>query len=216
MSRSLFTISISIFLLVACGKQEQNKIPYFNDPDFTPLFLNDEEAAKMVTHTIPPFSFTDQNGKTITQQDVKNKIYVADFFFTRCRGICTDMMANMQKVAIAFSGDTSVVILSHTVTPELDSVAVLKQYATAKHITNTNWHLLTGNKNEIYSIARKGYFADERLGFSKDTTAFLHTENFILVDRQGRIRGIYNGTLALEVENLIRHIKELEKETAEE
>jgi protein SCO1/2 len=207
-----FYFILIIFAIVSCNKNHESKLPYFNTPDFTPLFLNDEEAAKTIIHCIPPFSFTDQNGKTVTQNDVKNKIYVADFFFTKCGSICPKMTANMNKVATAFYGNDSVIILSHTVTPELDNSAVLKKYAADKHITNPNWHLLTGNKNEIYSIARQGYFADESLGFSKDTTEFLHTENIILVDAHGRIRGIYNGTLEFEVDKLIRHIKELENE----
>jgi protein SCO1/2 len=203
---------IILFTLACCSSENQSKLPYFNSPDFTPQFLTPAEASEKITHVIPAFSFTDQNNKTITQSDVKGKIYVADFFFTRCAGICPKMTANMSKVAAAFSSDKEIVILSHSVTPESDSVAALKKYAAAKNIDQSNWHLLTGDKGEIYTIARKGYFADERLGFSKDTTAFLHTENFILVDRHGRIRGVYNGTLELETDNLIQHIRILKKE----
>jgi protein SCO1 len=211
-----YILAITLLLFTSCLKPHKSKLPYFNTPDFTPLFLNDEEAEQTITHTIPSFSFTDQNGKTITQDDIKNKICVADFFFTKCRSICPNMMANMKKVAVAFNDDTSVIILSHSVTPEVDNPAALNKYAVAAHFSYPDWHLLTGDKNEIYTIARKGYFADERLGFSKDTTEFLHTENFILVDTRGRIRGIYNGTLAFETGNLIRHIKLLEKETGKE
>jgi protein SCO1 len=199
-------------ICLSCSSERKNALPYFDSPDFTPRFLTTTEAASAITHTIPAFSFTDQNARTITANDVKGKIYVVDFFFTRCAGICPKMTDNMSKVAAAFSTDSEVMILSHSVTPEADSIAALKQYAQAKNITQANWHLLTGNKDEIYTIARKGYFADERLGFSKDTSEFLHTENFILVDRGGRIRGVYNGTLALETESLIRHIQLLKKE----
>jgi protein SCO1 len=122
------------------------------------------------------------------------------------------MTTNMSKVSSAFANDDNVVILSHTVTPERDSVSVLKKYALTKSISNKNWHLLTGNKQDIYRIARKGYFADESLGYNKDTSEFLHTENFILVDKHGRIRGVYNGTIELEVDQLIQHIKLLKEE----
>lgn len=197
---------------VACTQQKQSALPYFNTPDFTPMFLTPDAAEKEITHTIPSFSFTNHLGANVTRQDVTGKILIADFFFTRCTSICPRMTGNMQKVAAVVGSDTGVVILSHTVTPDRDSVSALKQYAEKHRINYPNWHLLTGDKNEIYTIARKGYFADERMGFSADTTEFLHTENFVLVDRKGRIRGVYNGTLEVEVENLIRHIRLLNEE----
>jgi protein SCO1 len=203
---------IVLFLVVCCSPDRKNSLPYFNTPDFTPEFLNDDEAVKKITHTIPAFSFTDQNGKSVTDREVKGKIYVADFFFSRCTSICPKMTNNMKKIAEAFTNDNEVVLLSHSVTPDHDSVAALKKYAENNSITQPNWHLLTGDKEKIYTIARKGYFADERLGFSADTTEFLHTENFILVDKNGRIRGVYNGTLEVEVDNLVRHISILKKE----
>ena len=203
-----------VILIVSC-KQKENQVtvlPYFNTPDFTPTWpaKNTGEFEKL--HVVPQFNFTDQYGNAISNKTVRNKIYVADFFFTRCGSICPKMTDNMGKVAAAFMNDGNVAILSHSVTPELDNVAVLKRYAAEKHIKNPNWHLLTGDKQQIYTIARRGYFADDESGFTKDATQFLHTENFILVDRKGHIRGVYNGTLPFEVENLIRHIKILEQE----
>jgi protein SCO1 len=206
----LFIILIGV---ICCSPEDKSKIPYFNTPDFTPAFLTKEEAKQQVTHTIPSFSFTDHNGKSVTDNVVKGKIYVADFFFSQCTSICPKMTNNMKKVAEAFRGDDQVILLSHSVTPDRDSVPMLKQYSKSNNITYSNWHLLTGKKEEIYTIARKGYFADERMGFTADTTEFLHTENFILVDRNGKIRGVYNGTLETEVDNLIRHIAILKKES---
>lgn len=197
---------------LACREKQESKLPYFNTPDFTPQFVSNDVVAKTITHTIPAFSFIDQNGQRITDKNVAGKIYVADFFFTRCNSICPRMTANMQLLAEKFAGDTSILLLSHSVTPDSDSVFVLKQYAEKHNIINPNWHLLTGNKTAIYTIARQGYFADERLGYSKDTTEFLHSENVILVDRSGRIRGIYNGTLPFEMENLCKHIAILKEE----
>jgi protein SCO1 len=197
--------------VTACKHSTNNHLPYFNTPDFTPTWPSDASAIASI-HTIPAFAFTNHNGKTITNKNVESKICVADFFFTKCTSICPKMTTNMSKVSSAFANDDNVVILSHSVTPETDSVSTLKNYASTKNIGNKNWHLLTGNKQEIYSIARKGYFADESLGYNKDTSEFLHTENFILVDKHGRIRGVYNGTLELEVDQLIQHIKLLKEE----
>ncbi|MEO6524718.1 MAG: SCO family protein [Mucilaginibacter sp.] len=201
-------------LLSACSpkKTEQATLPYFDTPDFTPIWLNKNTDAYQNLHTIPAFSFTDQDGNNVSDMTVENKIYVVDFFFTRCGSICPKMTTNMGKVAKAFSKDRNVMMLSHSVTPELDNAMVLKKYAEVKGIKNPNWHLLTGDKKQIYDIARKGYFADNAIGYNKDASEFLHTENFILVDKHRHIRGVYNGTIDFEVDNLVRHIKLLERE----
>lgn len=197
-------------LLFSCNTKSQTSLPYFNTPDFTPVWLNKADPELTQLHSIPLFAFIDQTGKTVTEKTTKGKIYVTNFFFTRCQNICPRMMDNLKKVADAFAGDSDVLIVSHSVTPLYDNVAVLKAYSAEKGITNPNWHLVTGDKDEIYKIARKGYFADSITG-SAITTQFLHTENFILVDQNRHIRGVYNGTIDLEVDNLIRHIKLLEK-----
>jgi protein SCO1/2 len=201
----------AVTLLAGCSGQP-SAIPYYNTPDFTPLFLTKAQADQRVTHAVPGFSFTDQHGKAITRQEMQGKIYVASFFFTRCSGICPVMMQQLSRVARSFRSDTNVLILSHTVTPGSDSVPVLRQYAADKQMKYPGWHLLTGNREAIYTLARKGYFADERLGFSKDTSEFLHTENFILVDAKGKIRGVYNGTLELETNELMADIRVLQRE----
>jgi protein SCO1 len=204
-----------ILSAAACKQKDKQAVmvlPYFNTPDFTPTWPAKNTGAFEQLHVIPAFSFTDQDGKVVSNTTVKGKIYVADFFFTRCGSICPKMTDNMGRVASAFIKDNNVAILSHSVTPELDNMAILKKYATDKNIKNPNWHLLTGDRQAIYTIARRGYFADDEIGYTKDATQFLHTENFILVDRKGHIRGVYNGTLPFEVDNLIRHIKILEQE----
>jgi protein SCO1 len=206
-----FLIIMMCLSVISCKHSSSNSLPYFNTADFTPTWISNASTVASI-HTIPAFAFTNQNGKTITNKDVTGKIYVADFFFTKCTSICPKMTTNMSKVSSAFANDDNVVILSHTVTPETDSVSALKNYASIKNINNKNWHLLTGNKQQIYGIARKGYFADESLGYNKDTSEFLHTENFILVDKHGRIRGVYNGTIELEVDQLIQHINLLKEE----
>jgi protein SCO1/2 len=209
--KKLMIIALAGIALAGCKKYVHLSLPYFNTPDFTPVWVDKTDPAYRRLHTIPPFAFTDQNGQLITQNSTRGKIYVANFFFTRCGNICPKMMDNMKKVSAAFAGNPNVIIISHSVAPWYDDVSVLKKYAAEKDINNPNWHLVTGSKEQIYSIARQGYFADAATK-SAITTRFLHTENFILVDRQGHIRGVYNGTIDFEVDNLMRHIKVLEKE----
>jgi protein SCO1 len=209
-------LRISILLLVvftsACSnKQPKELLPYYNTADFTPVFLSSaKDATDKIPHTISPFSFTDQLGKTITEKNIDGKIHVANFIFTKCGSICPIMTKHMKLLQDQFQSDSSIVMLSYSVTPWTDSVARLKAYAEHNDITAPNWHLLTGNKADIYKLARQSYYAEEDLGFTKDSTEFLHTEHILLVDKTKRIRGIYNGTLQLEMEQLIKDIKLLQ------
>ncbi|HVD97897.1 MAG TPA: SCO family protein [Cytophagaceae bacterium] len=198
-------------IFISCNKKnEAEKIPYYNSPDFMPHWLDTrEEVEKEITHHIGNFSFTDQENKRITQETVKGKIHVANFFFTTCPSICPKMTIQFENIQKAFAKDSNLVLLSFSVTPWIDSTERLKTYADFYHIDPKQWHLLTGEKSKIYELARKSYFAEEEIGFTKDSTEFLHTEHFILVDTSGRIRGIYNGTLELETERLIGDIKNL-------
>jgi protein SCO1/2 len=204
---TVFLLCASSILFHHCSSKPSQALPYYDSPDFTPYF-----NGSTVKHTIDTFSFTDQDGRIINNNAVKGKIHVANFFFTWCGSICPAMMDNLKQVQDTYAKDSNVVILSYTVTPWIDSVAKLKTYATARGINSFNWHLLTGNKAAIYNLARKSYFAEESFGYNKDSTEFLHTEHFLLIDKQQHIRGIYNGTLKLEVEQLVRDIALLEKE----
>jgi protein SCO1/2 len=210
MFRTVFLIAGSILLY--CCNATQQQLPYYNTPDFTPRFLQGYEDVNVITHQIANFSFTNQDSNTITQKNIEGKIHVADFIFTSCGSICPVMTTNLQKVSDAFSTDTNVVLLSYTVTPWIDSVARLKKYTSAKKIINPNWHFLTGAQSSIYNLARTSYFAEEDIGFTKDSSEFLHTEHILLVDKNKRIRGIYNGTLELEVQQLVKDIEVLRKE----
>lgn len=210
MWRIAFLFNLSLIIIACNTNTEKTEIPYYNTPDFSPIFVKDTKSlTQVVPHQIANFSFTNQHNKTITQKQIEGKIHIADFFFTSCGSICPKMTNNMKKIDSAFNGDQNIVLLSYSVTPWLDNVKILKDYANRYQIKNPNWHLLTGKKNEIYSLARKSYFAEEDLGFTKDSTNFLHTEHFLLVDEHKRIRGIYNGTLALEIEQLIKDVKTL-------
>lgn len=201
-------------LMISCAnKKTQNRLPYYNKPDFTPEFISSgKEAEQKINHRLSSFAMTDQHGKMVTEKDIDGRVHVANFIFTSCAGICPILTKNMKLVQRAFINNPDIVILSYSVTPWIDSVSRLKRYAEANEIVSPNWHLLTGNKNEIYSLARQSYFAEEDLGFTKDSSDFLHTEHVLLLDRSKKIRGIYNGTLQLEMEQLIKDIELLVKE----
>jgi protein SCO1/2 len=184
-------------------------LPYYNEASFTPKWIATESDVLKSFHKIPDFSFTNQDGKNITPKTFEDKIYVTDFFFTTCPGICPRMTANMGVVQQAFIKDTSVLLLSHSVTPSIDSVAQLKKYALDKNV-GKNWHLVTGDKKEIYNLGRQAYFVEEDLGTPKGIDDFLHTENFVLVDKNKHIRGIYNGLNSNAVQQLIADIKTLQ------
>jgi protein SCO1 len=200
-------------LVISCSsKKEQASLPFINKPDFTPEWINKSDAAYLAIHTIPAFSFTNQYGENVTEKTVEGKIYVTDFFFTKCGSICPKMTNNMSILQQKFKDDDNVLLLSHTVTPEWDSVSVLKKYADNKGLIKNKWHLLTGNTDDIYRLAKKEYFAGDTVGYYQAGNEFLHTENFILVDKHRRIRGVYNGTLALEMVRIAEDIAILKKE----
>lgn len=193
-------------------KVEKETLPFFNQPDWTPEWFNENDSNYSKIHRIPTFSFTNQEGIAITEASVSGKIYVANFFFSRCSNICPKMTANMQVLQEAFRNDQQVMLLSHSVTPDEDSVPVLAKYAAENNVDANKWSLLTGDKNEIYSLARKQYFAGDSVGYFQTGNEFLHTENFILVDSQRRIRGVYNGTLSVEIERIKKDIELLKAE----
>ncbi|SFC94189.1 SCO family protein [Algibacter pectinivorans] len=157
-------------------------------------------------HKIADFSLTNQNGKTITQEDYKDKIYVADFFFTTCQTICPIMTTNMAEIQNEILNDDEVMLLSHSVTPEIDTVAQLKRYAIKKGVNDKKWNLVTGDKKEIYKLARKSYLAVKDQG---DGGPFdmVHTENFMLIDKKRQIRGFYDGTNTEDIKRLLKDIE---------
>ncbi|MGB1041813.1 MAG: SCO family protein [Tenacibaculum sp.] len=216
--RSKVIALLIVFILFAfsCNtKKEIDKeltLPFFNSATLTPEWISESSSSYNNIHTIPAFNLINQDGKVITQKDYEGKIYVADFFFATCPGICPILEKNMSKIQEKYKADKDVLLLSHTVMPTKDSVAVLKKYAIDNAIDSKKWNVVTGDKKHIYDLARKAYFADEDFEKTQDEDAFIHTENFILVDKKGRIRGVYNGTLALETKRLMRHIELLKKE----
>ena len=162
-------------------------------------------------HKIADFALTNQNGKTINQEDYKDKIYVADFFFTTCQTICPIMTDHMVEIQKEILDDDEIMLLSHTVTPEIDTVAQLKRYAEMKGVNDKKWNLVTGDKKEIYKLARKSYLAVKDNG---DGGPFdmIHTENFMLIDKKRQIRGFYDGTNAEDITRLLDDISVLKEE----
>lgn len=187
-------------------------LPYYSDESFTPYWLSPNSEEEKSFHKIPDFSLVNQLGDTVSQKTFDDKIYVADFFFTTCPGICLKMTGNMVKVQEAFKDDPEVLLLSHSVTPSIDSVPILKNYAEKNGVMDNKWHLVTGDKTEIYDLGRNQYFVENDLGVPKDINDFLHTENFLLVDKNKHIRGIYNGLNRASIAQLITDIKALKLE----
>jgi protein SCO1/2 len=213
-----FATLLVLLALVSCRqekeeeKQEPVVLPFYTAADFTPQWIEPTAPGYRSIHSIPPFSFINQAGDSVTEKTVTGKIYVADFFFTSCPGICKRLSTNLAMVQEVFRNDSSVMLLSHSVTPESDSVPRLKQYADAFGAIPGKWNLVTGNRQQIYRIAREAYFADEDMGRQKNENDFLHTENFLLIDAHRRIRGVYKGTSVADVNNLIADIKTLQAE----
>ena len=213
MKKVLLLLSISLIAAVSACQQkqiEESPLPFFNTADFTPEWIDSNDEAFQKIHTINSFAFLDQEGKTITNEILEGSIYVADFFFTICPSICPKMTSNLATLQDDFKAD-EVKLLSFSVMPWADSVSVLKEYAEVRGIKSNQWHLLTGETEEIYDLARKSFFAEKEIGLNKTSNEFLHTENFILVDKKGRIRGVYNGTLTLEMTRLKQDINTLLK-----
>ena len=208
-SRIFFLLILSLSFACKLKKKDvTNNLPFFTTPDFTPRWMDPDS----VSHHLSTFSFTDQDGQTITEKKILGKIHVADFFYTTCPGICPKLTKNLGLIQEAFKNDTTVLLLSYSVTADHDSVPVLKEYANLKGIISGKWHLLTGNQDSINTLARNSYFAEKTLGQEKRVDDFLHTENVLLIDKHLRIRGIYNGTLPFDMEQLIKDIKQLQGE----
>jgi protein SCO1/2 len=202
----IFFIFSAVTLSLFYGALKPKKtLPIYNPADVNPELVDSTVQYISKYHTIADFSFINQNGKTITQKNYEGKIYVADFFFTTCGSICPKMTTNLVDVQKAIRNNPKVMLLSHTVFPEVDSVAVLKAYAIKHGVDDSKWNLVTGDKKEIYTMARKSYLA-VKLGKPSELYDMVHTENFVLVDTKRRVRGFYDGTKKEEIQRLIEDI----------
>ena len=183
-------------------------------PIYQPAEVNEKLVDSSIIHVskyhkIADFKLTNQNGEKITQEYYKDKIYVADFFFTTCQDICPVMTKNMYQLQQELKNDNSILFLSHTVIPEIDTVEQLKKYAIENKIDESRWNLVTGDKKQIYELARKSYLAVEDVEFGEFD--MIHTENFMLIDKQKQIRGFYDGTNSEEIQRLLKDIEILKQ-----
>jgi len=201
-------LSAVIMYLFYNALQPKKILPIYQPADFNPELVDTSLLHVKKYHTIGNFSLTNQNGALITNDTYKDKIYIADFFFTTCPTICPIMTDNMGTIQQEILNDDEVMLLSHSVTPEIDSVAQLKAYAIKKGVVDRKWNLVTGDKKQIYNLARKSYMAVKTDG---DGGPFdmIHTENFMLIDKERRIRGTYDGTNPEEIEKLLEDLKVL-------
>lgn len=186
----------------------EKRLPVYQPSMVNPELVDSTLVYVKKYHSIADFKLINQNGDTISQADYADKIYVADFFFTTCPTICPVMTANMADLQQIIKDDEEVMLLSHSVTPEIDSVPQLKKYALEKGVIDAKWNLVTGDKKQIYELARKSYLAVLTDG-DGGPYDMIHTENFILVDKERRIRGFYDGTSSEEVAQLLEDLKVL-------
>ena len=194
----------------AMGMRDRpESLPFYTTRDLAPRWISPRSAEYEGIHRIAPFSLTDQDGRTITERDVRGKVYVASFFFTRCQQLCPILGSGLRRVQAAFAADSGVAILSHTVTPELDSVAALKRWAMMRGVRSGRWHLLTGDRAQIRRLAEESYFVELRDTTGNTQCTLVHTETLVLVDGRRRIRGVYDGSLAYDVAQLIADIRTL-------
>ncbi len=207
----LFILSVIIISIIYQILKPKEVLPVFQPESVNSELVDSSVQYVKKYHTISDFSLTNQNGKTITQKDYDDKIYVADFFFTTCQTICPVMTDHMVIIQEKIMSNPNVLLLSHSVTPKIDSVAQLKKYALSKGVNDKKWNLVTGDKKQIYHLARKSYLAVKEDG-NGDEYDMIHTENFILVDKKKRIRGFYDGTKIEDINQLLDDIKLLIKE----
>lgn len=219
-SNAYFASLCVVVLLSGCGdvdSPEKATLPYYAEASFTPHWYEARADVPEDFHAIPAFTLMDQDGQVITEEIVDGKLYIANFFFTACPGICPMTMSNMARLQQAFEDDEDILLLSHSVTPEKDSVSALQAFAEKMHALSSKWYLATGERDQIYTLGKHFYFAEEDLGeLDADQTrdqAFLHTESFFLIDQDRRIRGVYNGMNTASVTQLIADVHALKQET---
>jgi protein SCO1/2 len=197
------TVTLSVFYTAL---KPAKRLPVYDPVMVNPELVDSTIQEVSKNHRIANFSFINQNGKVVTQKDYEGKIYVADFFFTTCGSICPKMTTNLVDVQNAFLYNPKVMLLSHSVLPDIDDVAVLKSYAIRNKVIDSKWNLVTGDKKEIYRMARLSYLAVKQ-GKPNELYDMVHTENFVLVDTKRRVRGFYDGTKKEEIKRLIEDIQ---------
>ncbi|TBN00219.1 SCO family protein [Hyunsoonleella flava] len=204
-------ISVIIIAIIYNTLNVYQPLPIYQPAMVSTALVDSTIQYKKKYHKIADFSLVNQNGETVTQDNYKDKIYVADFFFTTCQTICPIMTDHMAQIQKEIKSDTEVMLLSHSVTPKIDTVAQLKRYSLKKGVDDDKWNLVTGDKKQIYELARKSYLAVKTNG---DGGPFdmIHTENFMLIDKKRQIRGFYDGTNPEDIDKLLHDIAILKEE----
>ena len=203
MKYKIITLVLLAGVLIACGKK---KLPILGERAVDVKIVNGQEVFDTIYQTVPDFSLTNQDGKIIDQNTIKGKIYVADFFFVTCPTICPRMKKNLLTVYEAYKGNPNILFLSHTIDPEHDSVAVLKDFAERLGADSKQWHFLTGNRDSIYELATHGYYATA-LPDSTEPGGYVHSGGLILIDKNRRVRGIYDGTSEKDTKTLMEDME---------
>lgn len=211
----IFVIGVAVIIYINYDFMNQKKLPILSPCDVNPELYDSSLYRNCIGHKITDFQLTDQLNRKVGIEILKNKIAVVDFFFVSCPSICPKMTNNLQKIHVRFQQNKNIIILSHTVWPEMDSVNVLYDYAEKYGVNHESWRFLTGDKKELYRLARKNYLVapdindpNYKHGSSAD---FIHTENIVLVDQKQRIRGFYDGTSTQSIEELSGDILLLQK-----
>lgn len=198
----LFAVALLMLFFSRCVEQKEERLPVYGEKEVV--------GADTVYHTVDNFRFVNQDSAVITRDSLKGKIYVTDFFFTSCRTICPVMKTQMLRVYESVKDDPEVLLVSHTIDPEHDTVALLHDYANRLGVESDKWHFLTGNKDSIYSLAQTSYFATA-MEDESEPDGFIHSGAFLLIDQEGRIRGKYDGTKPEEIDKLLKDIENLKR-----
>ena len=220
MNRIIFLLifvtgGVGLTYYITLMSEKEDPLPVFNPVDIEDEMVDSTLLRKGMGHTIGEFSFYNQNGKVVDNEDVEGKVYVAEYFFTTCGSICPKMNKQLQRIHNKFAKNKEVKLLSFTVDPDKDTVEQMKKYAERFNVEGNQWHFLTGDKESLYQLARTSFFVLKPAEAENQGDAggdFIHTNNFVLVDRRGRIRGYYDGTSAIEVDKIMRDISRLLKE----
>ncbi|MEZ5031039.1 MAG: SCO family protein [Saprospiraceae bacterium] len=196
-------------LLVACQASVRETLPYYHTPDFTPVWPAETGEDVDTLHRIRDFHMVDQSGTEVSLETFQGDILVVNFFFTACPSICPTLTTNIKTVADATMDLNGIRFLSFSVTPDRDSVPRLASYAERFDLPSDRWHLLTGDQDDIYTLARRSFFAEQEMGYDRDSQEFLHKEHVLLVDPDRHLRGIYKGTLPLDMQALLADLRTL-------
>lgn len=208
----IFFSILCLLIIVAIYNvlNQDQPLPVYQPSNFEAKLVDSSIQHVSKYHKVANFKLINQNGDTITQENYKNKIYIADFFFTTCQTICPIMTSHMVDIQNEILNDDDVMLLSHSVTPEIDSVAQLKRYAKKKGVVDSKWNLVTGDRKQIYDLARKSYLVVEDDGMGN--LGMVHTENFALIDKKRQIRGVYSGIRKSAIDSLLSDLETLKRE----